>query len=84
MPRPTKAVELLLSGALHNRSQVAVELRRLGLTSKVVIATTLSRHAKAQATADGTSIIAKTGKPVNAHTSKNKDQRLAFGKANTL
>ena len=77
-----KAVELLLSGGFHNCSQVASELRRLGLTSKVVDATTLSRNAKAQATADGTSIIAKTGKPVKALTAKNKDQRLAFCKAN--
>ena len=77
-----KAVELLLSGEFHNCSQVAVELRDLGLTSKVVNATTLSRHAKAQATADGTSIMAKTGKPVKALTEQNKDKRLAFCKAN--
>lgn len=73
-----KAVELLLPGEFDNCSQVAVELKKLGLTRKVVNATTLSRHAKAQATADGTSIIAKTGKPVKAHTAKNKEQRLAF------
>jgi hypothetical protein len=77
-----KAVELLLSGKLDSCRQVAMELKQLGLTSKVVHGTTLARHAKAQAMADGTPILAKTGKPVKALTSKNRDQRLAFCEAN--
>lgn len=77
-----KAVELLLSGIYSNCKQVAVELQRLGLTHRVVHATTLSRHAKAQAALDGDPILPKTGKPVKALTDQNKAQRLAFCKAN--
>jgi DDE superfamily endonuclease/Helix-turn-helix domain len=77
-----KAVELLLSGKFDNCAQVAVELRNLGLTNKVVHATTLSRHAKAQALADGTPILPKTGKPSKALTAKNQGERLAFCQAN--
>jgi len=77
-----KAVELLLSGQYHNCKQVAVELKRMGLTSQVVHATTLSRHAKAQAVADGAPILPKTGKPVKALTTKTQAERLAFCRAN--
>ena len=77
-----KAVELLLSGEYHNCSQVAVELKNLGLTSKVVDPTTLARHAKAKAMADGTPILAKTGKPVKALTEENKVKRMEFCQAN--
>jgi hypothetical protein len=77
-----KAVQLLLSGEFDNCKQVAAEMRNLGLTNKVVHATTLSRHAKAQAIADGTPILAKTGKPSKALTPRNRAERLDFCEAN--
>lgn len=77
-----KAVDLLLSGEFDNCKQVALEFRNLGLTTKVVHATTLSRYAKAQALADGTPILAKTGKPSKALTAQNKAERLAICEAN--
>ena len=58
-----KAVELMLSSKFDNCQQVAMELHNLGLTTSVVHASTVSRGAKAQASADGTPIVAKTGKP---------------------
>ena len=77
-----KAVELLLSREFDNCTQVAVKLQKLGLIRQVVHATIFSRHAKAQATADRTPILAKTGKPGKALTAKNQAERLAFCKAN--
>lgn len=75
------AVDLLLSGKHDNVRQVALELRQRGLTDRVVHVTTLSRHAKAQALADGCPIIAKRGKPVKALSAKNRAARLSFCEA---
>ena len=77
-----KAAQLLLTGEFDNCKQVAAETRNLGLTNKVVHATTLSRHVKAQAIVDGTPILAKTGKPRKALTPRNRAERLAFCEAN--
>jgi len=78
----SKAVQLLLSGEFDNCHQVAVELHQQGLTSTVVHGSTLARHAKAQAAAEGSPIVAKAGKPVKALSPQNAVQRLAFCNAN--
>ena len=77
-----RAHELLYSGNFDGCKQVAEELHKLGLTNSVVHPTTLSRHAKAQATADGTPIISKRRRPVNAIKPIAIVKRLAFCKAN--
>lgn len=76
------AVDLLLSSQHGGCQQVALELHRRGLTDKVVHWTTLSRHAKAQACADGHPIIAKRGKPVKALSPENMKVRVRFCEAN--
>jgi hypothetical protein len=78
----SKAEELLMSGKYHSCKQVAAELAALGLTARAVDATTVSRHAKARATAEGAPIVAKRGKPVKALTTVNLRKRLDFCKAN--
>jgi hypothetical protein len=72
----------LLSGKHDNLHQVALELHQRGLTDRVLHATTLSRHAKAQALADGCPIIAKRGKPAKALSAQNRAARMSFCKAN--
>ena len=77
-----KAHELLHSGKFDGCKQVAEELHKLGLTDWVVHPSTLSRHAKAQALADGTPIMPKRRRPVNAIKPGTIAKRLAFCKAN--
>lgn len=76
------AVDLLLSGEYNGAQHVAQELFDRGLTASVLHRTTITRHAKAQAHADGHDIVAKTGQPVREFTAKNKAQRVAFCEAN--
>ena len=77
-----KAGELLLSKNYEGCHQVAVELHKNMMAESVVHATTISRHAKAQALADGAPILAKRGKPGKAITPTTKAKRLKFCKAN--
>jgi hypothetical protein len=77
-----KAGELLLSNKFDNCHQVAAELHNLGLVASVVHPTTVSRHAKAQAAADGAPVVAKSGKPDKALSLDNINKRLLFCKAN--
>lgn len=74
--------ELLRSEKFSGCKEVAVELRRTGLADKVVHASTLSRHAKTQALADGRPIVAKRGKPRKLLTASTRAKRLKFCKAN--
>ena len=76
------AVDLLLSGEYNGAQHVARVLRDRGLTRGVLHRTTVARHAKAKAHADGHGIVAKSGQPVREFTLKNKEQRLAFCHAN--
>jgi hypothetical protein len=76
------AVDLLLLGEYNGAQHVAQELFDRGLTTSVLHRTTITRHAKAQAHADGHDIVAKTGQPVREFTAKNKAQRVAFCEAN--
>ena len=77
-----RAVQLLLSSEGGGCHQAAQELHSLGLTRKLVHRTTIARHAKAQAAADGQPISPATGKPSKALTAKTKAQRLEFCQAN--
>jgi len=77
-----KAGELLLSSEFDNCHEVAKELHNLGLTTSVVHASTVSRRAKAQACADGTPIVAKTGKPGKALTEATMAKRRSFCETN--
>lgn len=77
-----QAKELLLSKKFSGCKQVAMELHRLGMTDKVVHASTLSRHTKAQALADGSPIVVKRGKPRKLLTAATQAKRMKFCKAN--
>lgn len=73
-----EAAALLLSKKFSGCKEVAVELHRIGLTDKVVHASTLSRHARSQALADGRPIVAKRGKPKKLLTASTRAKRLKF------
>lgn len=76
------AGELLLSKKFEGCKQVAVELHQNMVVDRVVHASTLSRHAKAQALADGGPIVPKRGKPGKLITDGTRAKRLKFCKAN--
>lgn len=76
------AVVLLCSNAHAGATGVAKELCLQGLTSTIVHRTTVVRHAKKAAIADGTPIKSVRGKPAKRLSNDTKSKRLAFCLAN--
>jgi transposase len=79
-----QARKMLLSGNYSGSQEVARELHAKGLTTKHVPLhrTTVVRHAKAVSKSLGRPIVAVQGPPKKALTATNKEQRVAFCKAN--
>lgn len=79
-----EARKMLLSGNYSGAQEVARELHAKGFVSKSVPLhrVTVVRHAKAVSMSLGRPIVAVQGAPKKALTAANKQQRLAFCKAN--
>lgn len=77
-----KAKDLLLSGDCHGGMDVARALLSLGLTRKLLSASTVIRATKRQARKDGDPIRALRGKPAKRLTAKTMLARLAFARLN--
>jgi hypothetical protein len=76
------AAELLAAGTHGNAGSVATELHQRGLTSKVVHRTTLARHAKQAAKANGRRLKVERGRPKQRLGPANVQARLAFAHTN--
>jgi transposase len=76
-----KAFELL-EQEQNTTTEAARALYAQGLTPRVVHRTTLSRHAKRQAKAEGKSLMVVSGKPEKALTPNTISRRLAFCQKN--
>lgn len=74
----SRAVDLLLADGSNTCTQVAKQLHEEGLTTRPVHRTTVSRHAKATAAAEGRPIKASRGKPSKQLTVTTKALRLKF------
>lgn len=79
-----RAVDMLLSGDHSGAAEVARQLHTSGLTNQeaAISRTTLVRHAKAVAKANGAPIHAVQGAPKKELTRQTKQQRLQFCKRN--
>lgn len=73
-----KARELLLSNECHGAKDAARALHSLGLTNKLLSASTILRAAKRQAVLDGVPIRAARGRPAKRLTPDTMAKRLAF------
>lgn len=74
----SKAVDLLLGDSSSTCDQVAQELCKSGSTTRVLHRTTIARHAKAAAAAQGRPIKASRAKPQKLLTEKTKGLRVTF------
>lgn len=66
------------SNELQGASQVAAELKRRGLTHKVLHSSTVIKHAKKVATEQGIPLVCLRGKPRKGLTETTKQKRVKF------
>jgi hypothetical protein len=76
------AADLLAAGKHGNAASVAAELHKRGLTNKAVHRTTLARHAKQAAKAQGRQLKVERGQPKKHLKEENVEARLSFAQAN--
>lgn len=77
-----RALELLLSKESGGAKFVARQLLAEKLTAKLVSAFTVLRAAKAEAMMQGDPLVCLRGRPRKGLTVQNREQRVAFAKAN--
>jgi hypothetical protein len=76
------AKDMLVKKEGATTRSVARSLHAMGLTKRALHGTTISRHAKKAAKADGTTLQVKRGRPPKALTQATKSKRLKFARAN--